>query len=318
MRRIALGLAALAALVWLPPRCTPALGLGPDPATLPPPARAVAIGDGLALNVVEVGSGPPVVLVHGLPGNVGDWAEQPDALARRGRRAIAYDRIGYGWSSRAAAEDGDAYTVAANARALAGLLDALGIERAALVGWSYGGAVVQTLAVEAPERVSHLVLVGAVGPALADVRGDLVEALARSRFGVAAFRWVAAVPPVGRWTTGGALATAFSGAAHVPPGFLDRTRAQLAMEGTLEAFVAEMQRMDARALAPERIAVPALVVHGSDDRSVPLAVGEDLARRLPHGELRVVEGGSHMLPVTHGDRLAEEIHAWLARTRDGL
>lgn len=318
MRKLALALLALAALGWLPPRCSSALGLGPDPATLPPPARAVPIGDGLALNVVETGSGPPVVLVHGLPGNIGDWAELPEALARRGRRAIAYDRIGYGWSSRAAAEDHGAYTVGANARALAALLDALGIERVALVGWSYGGAVVQTLAVEAPERVSHLVLVGAVGPALADVRGDAIDALARSRFGLAVFRWVAAVPPVARWTTGGALATAFSGAARVPPGFVERTRAQLAMEGTLEAFVAEVRRMDARALSPERIAAPALVLHGSDDRNVPLAVGEDLARRLPQGELQVVEGGSHMLPVTHGDRLAEDVHAWLARTRDGI
>lgn len=314
MRLLLAALALFAALVWLPPRCTPWLGLGPDASTLPAPGRAVAIGDGLSLNVVEAGAGPPVVLVHGLPSNVGDWASVPEELARRGWRAIAYDRVGYGWSSRVPAVEG-AYTLASNARELAALLDALGLERAALVGWSYGGGVVQALAEAAPERVSQMVLLGSVGPASAGTPPDAIERLARSRFGAAVFAWVAAVPPLSRATTGGAMAAAFSGAEHAPPGFLERTRAQLAMPGTLEAFVAEMQRMDAAGLAPERIAAPALVVHGSDDRSVPLAVGEDLSRRLPHGELLVFEDGSHMLPVTHGARLAEALHDWLARTR---
>lgn len=314
MRIALLVLLALAAAAWLLPRCTPALGLGADPSTLPAPGRAIAIGDGLALNVVEAGSGPPVVLVHGLPSNIGDWAGLPAALAERGRRAIAYDRIGYGWSSRAPVA-GDAYTFASNARELAALLDALAIERAALVGWSYGGGVVQALALAAPERVSQLVLIGSVGPAYVDAPRDPIDRVARSPLAVPIFRWVAAVPPLSRAATGAAAADMFSGAEHVPPGFLERTRAQLAMAGTIEAFVAEHRRMDSRSLAPERIVVPALVVHGSDDRAVPLAVAEDLAERLPRGELRVFEGGSHMLPVTDAERLAEEIHTWLARVR---
>src|SRR5690606_33008610 len=215
----------------------------------PPPGRAVAIGGGLSLNVVEAGSGPSVVLVHGLPSNVGDWADLPAALARRGYRAIAYDRIGYGWSSRAAVE-GDAYTFASNARELAALLDALGIERAALVGWSYGGGVVQALAVGAPERVSQLVLIGSVGPGYVDAPRDPIDRVARSPLGVPVFRWVAAMPPLSRATTGAVAAEMFSGAEHVPPGFVERTRAQLELPGTLEAFVAEHVRMDSRSLAP--------------------------------------------------------------------
>jgi len=314
MRKIVVAIGVLAALAWLPPLLAPALGLGADRATLPARGRAIAIGGGIELNVVEAGSGPPVVLVHGLPSNVGDWADLPAALARRGLRAIAYDRVGYGWSSRAPVA-GDAYTFASSARELAGLLDALGIERAALIGWSYGGGVVQTLAVEAPERVSQLVLIGSVGPAYADVPRDAIDQVARSPLGVAVFRWVGSIPPLARVTTGASLAAMFSGAEHVPPGFLERTRAQLALPGTLEAFVAESARLDARALAPERIAAPALVVHGDHDRGVPPAIGEDLAERLPHGELLVFEGGSHMLPITHGERLAENLSAWLARSR---
>lgn len=314
MNRLLAFLLLLAALVWLPPRCAPWLGLGPDRSTVPAPGRAVAIGDGLSLNVVEAGAGAPVVLVHGLPSNVGDWASVPEELARRGLRAIAYDRIGYGWSSRVGTSSG-ARTFESNARELAALLDALGLGRAALVGWSYGGGVVQALAATAPGRVSRVVLLGSVGPASTATPQDANERLARSRLGVTIFRWVAAVPPLSRIATENAMAAVFSGAEHVPPGFVARTRAQLAMPGTVEAFVAEVQGMDAAGLAPERIPAPALVVHGSDDRSVPLAVGEDLARRLPHAELLVVEGGSHMLPVTHGARLAEDLYAWLTSPR---
>jgi 2-hydroxymuconate-semialdehyde hydrolase len=314
MRRLLLALVALAAIAWLPPLLAPALGLAPDPGSLPERGRAVAIAGGLELNVVEAGSGAPVVLVHGLPSNVGDWGPLPEALASRGLRAIAYDRIGYGWSSRAPVA-GDAYTFASSARELGALLDALGIERAALVGWSYGGGVVQTLAADAPERVAQLVLIGSVGPAYADVPRDAVGRVAGSPLGVALFRWVGSIPPLARATTGANLAEMFSGAEHVPAGFLERTRAQLALPGTLEAFAAESERLDARALAPERIAAPALVVHGDDDRGVPLAVAEDLEQRLPQGELLVFSDGSHMLPVTHAERLADALAEWLARTR---
>ncbi|HSJ97367.1 MAG TPA: alpha/beta hydrolase [Myxococcota bacterium] len=316
MRTAPIVLLLLAAAVLGLPVAAPWLGLGPDRARLPAPGRSVAIGAGLALNVVEAGSGPPVVLVHGLPSNVGDWADLPAALASRGLRAIAYDRVGYGGSSRAPA-DGDAYTYAANAVQLRELLDALGVERAALAGWSYGGGIVQRLAADAPERVSHLVLIGSVGPALGaePAPHDWVARVARSPAGPAVFRWVLAIGPLGRLATAQPVAEAFSGAERVPGGFRERTAAQLALPGTVDAWILEERRAVHDALGTEAVAAPALVVHGSEDRLVPLAVGKDLAERLPRGELLVVEGGSHMLPVTHGEHLAEELHAWLARTR---
>ena len=82
-----------------------------------PRDRSVAIGDGLELNVRELGTGSPVVLVHGLPSNIGDWAGVPDALAALGHRVVVYDRVGYGWSSRPPVA-GDAYTLGSNAREL--------------------------------------------------------------------------------------------------------------------------------------------------------------------------------------------------------
>jgi pimeloyl-[acyl-carrier protein] methyl ester esterase len=74
-----------------------------------------------------------------------------------------------------------------------------------------------------------------------------------------------------------------------------------------------MQRYDAGVLRPEEIGVPALVLHGTDDRSVAFATGEDLARRIPGARLEAIEGGSHMVPATHPDALAESIHRFVAR-----
>ena len=306
-----IALLALVVVIALPP-LSRALGSGANPRLVPPPARSVAIGNGLALNVREVGAGSLVVLVHGLPSNIGDWADVPDRLAALGHRVVVYDRIGYGHSSRPAA-GADAYTLAANATQLGALLDALDVERAALVGWSYGGGVVQTFAVEQPARVSHLVLLASVGPAIAEEPVDPVGALATSAIGPAVFHWLTGVPWLSRAVVAGSVANTFSGAEHVPPGWTERTVAQLAMPGTIDAFLAEERNDGYAALRPEAITAPTLVLHGSDDRGVPPRVGEDLARRLPHGELALVEGGSHMLPGTHAELVAARIHEWMAR-----
>jgi pimeloyl-ACP methyl ester carboxylesterase len=60
---------------------------------------------------------------------------------------------------------------------------------------------------------------------------------------------------------------------------------------------------------PAGIALPVVVVHGDDDRLVPVEVGRELARRAPNARLVLVPGGSHMLPITHAELLAEEITA---------
>ena len=290
----------------------PLLVRAPDLSALPQRERAIGIGADVELNVSELGSGSPVVLVHGLPSNIGDWAEVPARLAALGHHVIVYDRAGYGWSSRPPVA-GDAYTLGSNARELGALLDQLGIPRAALVGWSYGGGIVQRFALEHPRRVSQLVLLGSVGPAIPDAPDDFIGRLGRSPIGPALFRYVTSVPPLGRAVLAGALADVFSGAAQIPPGFLDRSAAQMALPGTVDSWLAEERNGGYAKLRPEAIATPTLVLHGDDDRAVRRTVAEDLARRLPHGKLVWVEGGSHMLPVTHPDLVATRIHEWMTQ-----
>src|SRR5262245_35423894 len=82
---------------------------------LPPAGERIAVRDGMSVNALVQGSGPAVVLVHGLPGCSYDWTPLVEALAARGFQAIAYDRIGYG---RSDARRDDDYTIAGNARDL--------------------------------------------------------------------------------------------------------------------------------------------------------------------------------------------------------
>ena len=302
---LALGLAVV---ILAPPMLVRLFEWGrPDPGLLPPHGKAVAIGDGRELNVVEVGGGSPVVLVHGLPSCASDWATLPQKLAALGHRVIAYDRIGFGYSSRPRGTP-DQYTYASNARDLGKLLDALDIERATLVGWSYGGAVVQTFAAAAPQRVERLVLVAAVGPAEPEEGDDALGMILNSSAGAAILNWVGSVPPLSRRMTHDSLVQAFAREKDIPPGWTEYTRAMLALPGTLQSFVWEAQRGHATELHPQALNVPAIVVQGTDDHLVPRFVGEDLQRRLPQSKLVLVPHGSHMLPVTHPDLLAQTIH----------
>lgn len=108
--------------------------------------------NGVDLAYDDAGSGPAVVLVHGALGDRRMWDHQFAALAAAGYRVVRYDWRGYG-------ESGDAAGEFAHHADLLALMDALGIERAALAGNSYGGAYALDVALAAPERVTALALI---------------------------------------------------------------------------------------------------------------------------------------------------------------
>src|SRR6266446_1030233 len=102
---------------------------------------------------------PPIILIHGFISSNSIWSGVLLLLARVGFRVIAPDLPGYGYSDKPT----DApYTIAAQARSVIGLMDRLGIDKAIIVGASYGGAIAATMALDHPERVEKLILVGAV------------------------------------------------------------------------------------------------------------------------------------------------------------
>lgn len=155
----AICLAALLALAACAPRYAtrPALSLA-ELATPLPVKRVQVHGVGIS-TLDSGGDGPVVLLLHGLSSSIGFWERQIPAFAAAGYRVIAPDLPGYGASDRPDAP----YTPPWFADQVLGLLDALGVQQAAVVGHSMGGQIAITLALAHPERLRALVLVAPAG-----------------------------------------------------------------------------------------------------------------------------------------------------------
>jgi pimeloyl-ACP methyl ester carboxylesterase len=298
----------LVAAIVLPPLWFSLFPADPPP-TLPAAGTRIVLSDGTGLNVLDSGQGTPVVLVHGLPGSGYDWRETADALNALGLRAIAYDRVGYGHSD---ARESGAYTPESNAAELVGLLDAMDLRDATVVGWSYGGATAMSASMGRPERIRRLVLVGTAGPDSEDAQPPDPSALIRFLYSDAVLEWRTAIPPLSV-----ALMKALSNAAYnggpQPDWWLDGLRANFSRWDTLITYREEMLGLTAesvQAFDPSRIEIPTLLLHGDEDGLAPVAIARYLATAIPNAKLLEYSGGSHMLPVTQAREIAEEIAAF--------
>jgi pimeloyl-ACP methyl ester carboxylesterase len=277
---------------------------------LPPAGRRIAVGEGLSVNAIDRGEGPAVVLVHGLPGIAHDWEPLVDALASRGRRVIAYDRIGYGRSDARPGEAPAAFTVEANARELVSLIENEGLEDVTVVGWSYGGPIgieAALMAAEgAPSRVRRLVLVGTGGPDSDDAEPPPAPGLVATSI----LRWVGSVPPAGAALQRALSVQAFSEQPQ-PEWWAANLSANFAAPNTRLTWTSEGAAIGASGeFRANQVSVPTLLIHGDDDRLAPLAIGEYVHGKIPGSRLEVVASGSHMLPITHSDQLADWIAAF--------
>lgn len=287
--------------IILPPAYFALLG-GSGRAELPPPGQMIQLPGGAQLNVLDSGQGPVIVLVHGLPGCAYDWTPLPERLAAGGRRVIVYDRVGYGYSSPRGSESD--YTYDHNASELLELLEILDVSDATLVGWSYGGGVVLRAGLREPKRIGRLVLLASVGPAI-EIPGPGVAQ--RVLFSRPVLAWVSMVPPLSRAVAHSASAEAFSDQ-PMPDWWVPQLRANLARPGTTEAMLEEEEKLSVGDIDPGPLDLPVMVINGDDDWSVPMEVAEDLYQRAqPNAELLRVAGGSHMLPITHPDLLAQHL-----------
>ncbi|MEP6903223.1 MAG: alpha/beta hydrolase, partial [Actinomycetota bacterium] len=117
--------------------------------------------DGATVHYQKFGdiSNPTLLLIHGYTASAYVWKTVAPALADEGFHVVAVDLIGFGYSDKPAWFD---YKITSQARMIARFMDRLGIDRAVIVGSSYGGAIALTLALDYSERVEKLVLVDAV------------------------------------------------------------------------------------------------------------------------------------------------------------
>lgn len=283
-----------------------AIGLVYDAAIrrrFPALGRRIETSDG-SRHVIEAGSGEAIVLLHGANGNATDF---PGALIEdlaRDFRVIVPDRPGHGHSRRSASGRLD---LAGEARAVVALLDALGVQRAHLIGHSYGGALALRAALDAPGRVRSVLAVAPIGTVSDSTR--VWSTLART--GPLADAVVLALGvPVGRLSSPGVRGDAWHPAP--PPLGWSASRAFplspiqiLASLGNLGALEVDLARL--RAELAGGLRCPALVLAGSDDRLTPAgsnarALTEAASGRLP---LEIVAESGHWLPRTHAPLVAE-------------
>lgn len=255
---------------------------------------------GERIHVVQRGSGPPVLLVHGFPSNATAFAALMPLLEDR-FALTAVDMVGFGQSTRAIRRplDGNSY-----ADRLVGLLDALGLDRPHVVGLSWGGSVAQRLAARYPQRVERLVLLAAVNSAgvlrLSDLNlVGLALAIRFPLFGRAAVRRF-----VTRTSGDADLASEALVRGYVDPLGLPGTL------GVLRRFV-----RDTAATPPidlGRITAPTLVVVPQADRIVPPADGALIAAAIPGAQLVPLPGIGHALQFEARTQVAALLRAFLA------
>lgn len=291
MRRLLLraagGVAALAAVV--------AAGLALDDRLGPPPADWLSRAglqaryetvDGHRLRYVRSGRGPAVVLVHGFGSSIYSWKDVIPGLSPD-HDVIALDLPGFGLSDQPAG-----LAVEDLPRSVIGLMDALRVPRAALVGNSLGGATVALVAAERPDRASALVLVDAAGfnmdpgkrPAFVRVvmpAGPLLARLPGKRLLVRlALREVFHDD---RLVADERVAEYLQGALR-PGGFAAVRSLGASLEGRYGAVQQALARVEA----------PTLVVWGRQDSWIPIADSERFAAAIAGARTEVVEDCGHM------------------------
>lgn len=278
-------------------------------AFLPPTGSFVEV-DGVRLHVRDEGRGPALLLIHGLGGQMAhfNYGAVRD-LAQR-YRVVAVDRPGSGHSHR---PDGVPADLATQARALALLVERLGLERPTVVGHSLGGATALTLALNHPDKVGALALVAPLTHA-PDGVPPAFRALAIGTPWVRRLFAATLAVPLSIVASKGVLAQVF-GPEAVPRDFATRgggllslRPAQfLASSADLQAVPGHMTLLEARYAGLAALGIPVRVLFGRDDRILDWrANGQALADKVAGARLELVEGG-HMLPVTQPERTARFI-----------
>ncbi len=254
------------------------------------------------------GSGKPVVFIHGWPLSHEMWEYQLTDLPKHGLRCIAYDRRGFGKSSKTwAGYDYD--TLAGDLKAV---LDELDLKDVTLVGFSMGGGeVARYFGLYGGERISKVVLISSVLPyllktndnpdgvdpevftkitdKLKDNRTDFLEGFGKQFFGVGVISH-----PVSEAYLQWNLTLASLGS---PKATLDCAR----------SFSETDFRQDVK-----KINVPALIIHGDSDKTVPIQSSSDqTAKILTNADYIVYEGAPHGLYFTERKRLNEDLLSFI-------
>jgi pimeloyl-ACP methyl ester carboxylesterase len=263
------------------------------------------------------GSGPPVVLIHGMLNSSSHWQSVAMELARD-HTVIAPDLIGHGDS---AAPRGD-YSLGAHAASIRDLLAAIGIDRASIVGHSLGGGVAMQFFYQFPQRVERLVLISSGG------LGREVSPMLRTAAlpGVSALlsltiqpRVLAALAGSGRRLReralgGGVYLQAIARALRP----LENADARQAFLTTLRSVIdVHGQRVSATDRLYLLESMPTMIVWGERDNTIPLAHGRRAHEAIPHSYFRTLPGVAHFPHLEDPDGLSRLLREFIEETDPG-
>jgi pimeloyl-ACP methyl ester carboxylesterase len=265
---------------------------------------------GRQANVIELGSGPPVVFIHGLSGSWQNWLEQLPVFARD-HRVIAFDLPGFGSSEMPT----EKISIAGYGRWVDTLLDQLGVQSAAIVGNSMGGFIGAEVAIQFPARVERLVLISAAGLTIENqIPASLLTALR---------------------TLNAQLAFSTGWLASRSEALVRRPRSRELMFGIVAhragklpgPLVAEQVRgsgkpgfvpaLDALTRYPIRdrlgdIACPTLIVWGTNDILVPARDADEFERLIPNARKVVWPETGHVAMLERPEAFNRLLAAFLA------
>ena len=270
-----------------------------------------ANGEKVSLAYQDVGSGHPVVLIHGWPASHAMWQYQLAELPKHGIRAIAYYRRGFGHSSK----PWDGYDYDTLSDDLSALLEKRDLQDVTLAGFSMGGGeVARYMGRHGGKRVSKVIFVSAVTPYLMktddnpdgvdpSIFTQMLEGLNKdwpdflSTFGKQFFNVGMLKHPVSQATLD----------------WMQHLVLQASLKATLDCVHA-FSRTDFRNDL-KSVSVPSLVIHGDADQVVPLdSSGARTASILGSGQVQIYADGPHGLFVTHKEQLNHDIVQFVNRS----
>lgn len=278
-----------------------------------PPERLIEVG-GQWVYVEDrapeqaVSSTEAVVFIHGFGGSSYSWRKVVERLP--GYRTVAFDLRGFGYTER---PPGVApYTRTGQVELVRDLLDRLGLERAHVVGHSYGGALALAFTEEYPERILSLGLVDPAPPDYPQMRRKRIAAV-RPLTELYIRVWALRPKLVGR-----ALRNAIADDDLVTPELVEEYFQRLRVEGAPRAYygVTAPTPPEDDPVELAEIAVPTLVVWGEEDTLIPVELGRSASREIPCHRFVTVPGAGHMPMEERPDEVVAALRSFLAHPGD--
>jgi pimeloyl-ACP methyl ester carboxylesterase len=282
--------------------------------TVGAPGQFAKTADGYMLHYQTRGDpkadqvGAPILMLHGFNQASNTEFSLIAPYMTEGRSVLMPDFLGFGYSQRVT-QANPALTIAGQARNMAQLLDTLGVAKVDVIGVSYGGSVAAQFALDYPERVRKLVL---IGPQIFDIGGGIFSTLGNLPFGLGrAFTWDA-LGSGARGTMLYSLGCQSNGYCPDASRVADRLR-RAQISGTTDTFVAiNITPQQTRVpIDIGQIAAPTLLLYGDRDAFYPRDIAEKVKAAIPNAQLQFVPDADHTPQMHRPERTAQILNAFL-------